>query len=99
MFHLVVFADEDATGLVLIAEQEKKVQLLNVALKVSNKSTYTSWIRYVRRDERRGKGVTLEGFPSYWLSRYILRSGLEDEIVAYVFPLVVLLVEGKAFPL
>lgn len=51
MFRLPVFEDKGATDLVLFEAEERKVQLLNAALKIPNKSTYTSWIRC---DEERG---------------------------------------------
>lgn len=65
MFRLLIFAYKSATGLVLIDEEEKKVQLLNPTLRISNISTNTSWIRYFHGGEGRGKGVTLEAFLSY----------------------------------
>lgn len=46
MFPLSMFADEGTTSLVLSTKEEKKVQLLSFALRISNKSTYASWIRY-----------------------------------------------------
>lgn len=46
MFRLPIIADEGTMGLVLLEEEERKAQLLNAALMVSNKSTYNSWIRY-----------------------------------------------------
>lgn len=89
MFLSSEFADEGETGIVLSEEEERKVPLSSSALRVSNKSIYTSWIRRFRGGEGRGKGVTLEAFLSYWLSRYILPSGPEDGINAYVFTLAI----------
>lgn len=87
MFHLSLFAEEGM------------LQLLNFVLRVSNKSTYTSWIRYFRRGEERRKWVTVEALLSYWLSQCILRSGVEDGINTYVFPLAIRLEKGKKLPL
>lgn len=42
MFRLPLFADDGTMGIVLFGEEEGRLQLLNVALRVSNKSTYTS---------------------------------------------------------
>lgn len=41
----------------------------------------------------------MKAFLSYWLSRYVLPSGPEDSINAYVFPPAVLLVRGKRLSL
>lgn len=67
MFLLPLFTNHGA-GIVLTKEEEKTVQLLNAALRVSNKSTYISWIRYFREGEGRQKGVMVEALQSYWLS-------------------------------
>lgn len=56
MFRLPLFADEGATGLILSEEEKRRWQLLNVALGVSNKSTFTSWIRYSQEGEGRRIG-------------------------------------------
>lgn len=53
--------------------------------------------RIFRGDEGLQKKVTVEDFLSYWLSRYVLSSGPEDGINAYVFPLVVRLTRGKNY--
>lgn len=45
------------------------------------------------------KNVTVEAFLSFWLSRYVLPSGPEDGINAYVFPLAVRLARGKKLSL
>lgn len=60
---------------------------MNAALRISNKSTYTSWIRYFYKGEGRGKRVMVEALLSYWPSCFILLRGPEDRIDAYVFPL------------
>lgn len=68
---------------------------MSAAHRVSNKSTYTSLAKYFRFREGRGKGVMLEAFLSYWLSRFILLNGPKDGINPYVFPLAVCLAKGK----
>lgn len=97
MFYLPIFGDEGATGLILFEEEERKAQLLTTAFTVTNKSTSTSWISYFWEGERWRKGVTLEAFLSYWLSRLILSNRPEDDINAYVFPLAIYLAKGKNF--
>lgn len=42
MFRLSLFMDNDVTGIVLSKEEAGKLQLLNAALRVSSRSTYTS---------------------------------------------------------
>lgn len=42
MFHLPLFADHGARGIILSEDEERILQLLNAALRVSKKSTYTS---------------------------------------------------------
>lgn len=46
MFHLSMFADNSAACIVLSKEEKGRLQLMNAALRISNKSTYTSWVRY-----------------------------------------------------
>lgn len=76
----------------LSKEEEKMVQLWSAA---SNKSTDTFKMRCFLGSEGRGKGVTPQAFLSYWLSKYILPSGPEDGINAYIFPLAIRLPRGK----
>lgn len=61
--------DRDATGIVLTEEVERTLQLLNVALRVSSKLTYTSWIQYFRDDKGQRKEVIVEALLSYRGSR------------------------------
>lgn len=51
MFCLPLFADHGATGIALFEEEDRMLQLLNATHRVSNKSTYTTWITYFRDDE------------------------------------------------
>lgn len=46
MFCLLVLADKGPTSLALLDGERKKVQLLSAVLRLSSKSTYTSWTRY-----------------------------------------------------
>lgn len=56
MFCLPLFMDHDAMGILLTEEEERTLQLPNATLRVSNKSTYASWIRYYRDSQRRKRG-------------------------------------------
>lgn len=46
MFRLPILGDDGAIGLALSDKEKAKVQLLSAALRLSKKSTYTSWARY-----------------------------------------------------
>lgn len=43
--------------------------------------------------------MKVKAFLSYWLSRYVLLSRLEDSINTYVFPLAIHLAKGKKLQL
>lgn len=86
MFRLPLFVDHGASGIVLSEEEERTLQLLNVALRESNKSTYTSWIKYFRDSEGRQKGVAVEALLSYWLSWSIIPNEPKDRIKYICLP-------------
>lgn len=65
MFCLLLFVDNDATSIVLSKEEDGRLQLLNVTVRISNKSTYTSSISYFQEGEGQGKRVTVEALLSY----------------------------------
>lgn len=65
MLRLPIFTGEGVRGLVVSEAEERKVQLLNTALKVSNKSTDISWTRCFQEGEGQTKGVMLVAFLSY----------------------------------
>lgn len=56
MLRLPIFTDEGVTGLVFSEAEERKVQLLNAALKISIKSTDISWTRYFEEGEGQQRG-------------------------------------------
>lgn len=47
IFRLQVSVDDGAMGFIMFDKERGKVQLPSAALKLSNKSTYTSWARYL----------------------------------------------------
>lgn len=53
---------------------------------------------YFRGAEGRQKTMTVEALLFYWLWHFILPSGPRDGINTYVFPLTILLTEGKKLP-
>lgn len=99
MFCLLLFVDHGMTGIILIEEEETTLQLLNAALRVSNKLTYTFWIQYFKEGKGRRKGVKVKAMLYYWLSRFILPSSPEDGVKTYVFPLAIFLVKEKKLSL
>lgn len=64
MFHLPLIVGNSVIGIVLF-EDERTLQLLNAAFKVSNKLAYDSWIRYFRDDDEQRKHVMVEALLSY----------------------------------
>lgn len=102
IFHLPPFTDNGETSIVYSKEVTLKgkadFRRLNDALRVSNTLTYTSWLSYFKNGEGQGKGVmrglsVLLAVVAHSLNR------LKDDIIAYVLPLAIHLVEGKMLPL
>lgn len=97
MFRLPLFVDNDAMGIILSYEEEMPLHLLNSALRVSNKSTYTFWIRYFKDREGKEKGV-IEALLSYWLAVHPpKRTGGWDQCLR--LSLAICLAKGKKLPL
>lgn len=66
MFRLPLFVDHAVAGIVLTeGEDEGTLQLLNAALRVLKKATYTSWIRYSNEGKGVGRGDC--GSPAFSL--------------------------------
>lgn len=83
MFRLPLFTDNDLMGIISF-EDERKLQLLNPALRVSNKLAYDSWIRYFRDGDGQRKWMVV-ALLSYWLSLSFLPSRTENGTNAYAF--------------
>lgn len=76
-----------------IEEDERTPQLLNVALRVSNRSTYTLWIQYLMKGEGRQKGVAGEAiYPTCYRDLSFQASRRKEAIRTRLF---VGLKEGK----
>lgn len=79
-------------------EGEIRLGLLNEALsdsKHKGKSTYTTWANYFTEGPGAVSEVRLEAMLSFWLSWYVLPSGPEDGINAYVFLIANPIGEGR----
>lgn len=97
-FLLLLFRNHGANGIVMSEEEEMTLQLLHATFRVSNKWMYISQVRYFRDGEGHWKGLIAKALLSYWLSQFILPSGLEDGINPYVFPLAISLRGKEALP-
>lgn len=79
-------------------DDEEKLHYLVFVIAASKtfvKSTYAMWLRYFDESEGSQSGMVVEALLSYWLSWFVLLSGLEDDLDAYVFPLPVFLRRGR----
>lgn len=79
-------------------EGEIRLSLLNEALVASKhkgKSTYNSWVSFFTSGPGEANEVKVEAMLSFWLSWYVLPSGPEDGINAFVFPLAIRLARGE----
>lgn len=82
-------------GIVLEKEEEKTLQLLHSALRVSSKSTYTGWIRYSQESKGRQMVIIVEALLLCWLFQFVPSSGPGHGINSYVFPMAIRLVKGE----
>lgn len=81
-------ADDSSAG--LDVDGEIRLTLLSEALVASKhkgKSTYSTWVSFFTSGPGVASEVRIEAMLSFWLSWYILPSGPEDGLNAFVFPL------------
>lgn len=89
-------SDNSSVG--LDVDGEIRLTLLNEALTASKhkgKSTYNTWVSFFTSGPGVANEVKVEAVLSFWLSWYVLPSGPEDGINAFVFPLSIRLARGE----
>lgn len=95
----IAISDDSSTK--LDDEGEIRLNLLNEALTTSKhkgKSTYNSWVSFFTKGSGAASEVKAGAMLSFWLSWYVLSSGPEDGINAFVFPLAIRVARGKKQP-
>lgn len=88
----------DSRKILLDKTNNQKLEALNKALSESkslNMSTYASWVRPFDIGMRKGREIEFKAILSYWLSRYVLLSSLEDDFDSYVFLFAISLAQGE----
>lgn len=88
--------DKNVIGVVLVGEDEIKLWYLTstvTASKTFGKSTYATWLRYFEGEESQSRCMV--ELLAYWLSLFVLLSGPNDGLNAYVFPLAILTMGEK----
>lgn len=89
---------DDVEKVALDEEGKRKLEDLNKASsksKTSNESIYSSRAIYFTYSARAESDIELEARLSYWLSWYMLPSGHEDGLNAYVYPFAIRLARGN----
>lgn len=96
----VSIADDSSVS--LDVDGEIRLTLLNEALVASKhkgKSTYSTWVGFFTNGPGVASEVRVEAMLSFWLSWYVLPSGPEDGLNAFVFPLAIRLARGEKIAL
>lgn len=87
---------------VLEGEYKVKLPCLTSAMSASSTSgklKYATCLRFFNEGDGSLSGCIMEAYLAYWLSWFVLPSGLEDGLNPYVFPMTIWLAKGEKLAL